>query len=98
MRASRPSFLKMSASDAAFVEPDRVWGATSWIKKGEPIKIGCSSLFRKGWPFPGKSRRLRCNTQDEALLFLPIVSKVKFSLLGLIQAYAAELQHHRSYT
>ena len=67
MRASRRSFLKTTAlgAGAAVAAPymfvrniDQAWGAQSWIKKGEPIKIGLLFSLSGGLAVPEEDSTL----------------------------------------
>jgi urea transport system substrate-binding protein len=67
MRASRRSFLKTAAlgAGAAVAAPhlfvrniDQAWGAQSWIKKGEPIKIGLLFSLSGGLAVPEEDSTL----------------------------------------
>ena len=67
MRASRRSFLKAAAlgAGAAVAAPymfvrniDQAWGAQSWIKKGEPIKVGLLFSLSGGLAVPEEDSTL----------------------------------------
>ena len=67
MRGSRRSFLKATAlgAGAAIAAPymfvrtiDQAWGAQSWLKKGEPIKIGLLFSLTGGLAVPEEDSTL----------------------------------------
>lgn len=67
MRTSRRSFLKTTAlgAGAAIAAPytfvrtiDQAWGAQSWIKKGEPIKVGLLFSLSGGLAVPEEDSTL----------------------------------------